>query len=162
MISFSRNIQPYLLANIEKAYSDKSPFIQDLDIIYGQGCSALWVKAQLLNIDLIANMKESADMSALDKFANLFIARYGTIKLTEFLLFCARVTLGQYGRFYGYFDPIIIGDMFKKFKRERVEELESIERKRNMLEMEQRMNVVVERNHKMPDELRERLMGGKK
>ena len=32
------------------------------------------------------------------------------IKLTEFILFVARFKLGRYGKFYGYFDTITIGE----------------------------------------------------
>lgn len=160
MLSFSRNLQPYLLKNNEKAYSEKSPVLGVIDHAYGQGCAALWVKTQLLTIDLIAGLKEPADMAALDKFSQLFVAKYGHIKLTEFLLFCARFSLGMYGRFYGCFDPIMIGNNFSKFLKERRDELDIIERKRNMAEHEKLMSVEVERDHQMPEELRKRLMGG--
>ncbi|WP_300701270.1 DUF6633 family protein [Bacteroides sp.] len=129
--AFSSSLQPVLLSDLNKAYSDKSPTIGDLDRMYEYGASALWVKTQLTGIDFVSSTKEDADMNALTEFSNLFSRQYHSTKLTEFLLFIARFKLGQYGKFYGYFDMLTIGEAFKKFIRERAYEIDSIERRKN-------------------------------
>lgn len=123
-MAFSSSLQPVLLSNIEKAYSEKSPSIGDLDRMYGNGSSSLWVKTQVTGIDFVSSTKESADTNALNEFAQLFSRQYGHIKLTEFLLFIARFKLGRYGKFYGYFDMLTIGEAFRKFLRERSYEID--------------------------------------
>lgn len=145
-----------LLADIEKAYSDKSPTVSDLERMYGYGASALWVKTQLLTLDFASSTKESADVNALDEFSRLFVGRYHYIKMTEFLLFVARFKLGQYGKFYGYFDTLTVGDAFRKFLRERGEELDIVIRRRNNRVMEEQQTTI-ERNHQPPDDLRAKL-----
>lgn len=148
--AFSSSLQPVLLSDLDKAYSDKSPTIGDLDRMYEFGASSLWVKTQLMGIDFVSSTKEDADMNALIEFSNLFCRQYHGIKLTEFLLFVARFKLGQYGKFYGYFDMLTIGDAFKKFMRERSYEMELIERKRS----NQRIDEIVvdfEQYHVPPD-----------
>lgn len=103
-----------------------------------------------MGIDFVSSTKEDADMNALIEFSNLFCRQYHGIKLTEFLLFVARFKLGQYGKFYGYFDMLTIGDAFKKFMRERSYEMELIERKRS----NQRIDEIVvdfEQYHVPPD-----------
>lgn len=145
-----------LLADLEKAYSEKSPVLSDLDRMYGDGSSALWVKTQLLTLDFASSTKESADIDTLTEFSQLFIGQYHHIKLTEFLLFVARFKLGRYGKFYGYFDTITVGEAFRKFLRERSEEVDSIIRMHNFREMEER-KTVVERYHIPPDDLHVKL-----
>lgn len=145
-----------LLADIEKAYSEKSPTLSDLERMYGYGSSALWVKTQLLTLDFASSTKESADENDLNEFSRLFVGQYHCIKLTEFLLFIARFKLGRYGKFYGYFDTITVGEAFRKFLRERSDELDIIIRKRNNREMEERQTII-ERNHQPPDDLRAKL-----
>lgn len=153
---YSSSLQPMLLADIEKAYSEKSPTLSDLERMYGQGSSALWVKTQLLTLDFASSLKEGGDMDSLAEFSGLFVHQYPHIKLTEFLLFIARFKLGRYGKFYGYFDTITIGEGFRKFLRERSEELDIIIRRRNNREMEA-PQPTVERNHQPPDDLRAKL-----
>lgn len=150
--AYSTSLQPILLADLDKAYSEKSPTLSDLERMYGDGSSVLWAKTQLLTIDFASVTKESADENALNEFSNLFVRQYHYIKLTEFILFVARFKLGRYGKFYGYFDTITIGEAFRKFLKERSDELDIIIRKRNNQAQEQRQ-VPVERNHQPPDDL---------
>lgn len=153
---YSTSLQPLLLSDLEKAYSEKSPTVSDLERIYGYGASALWVKTQLITLDFASSTKESADVNALNEFSLLFVWQYPYIKLTEFLLFIARFKLGRYGKFYGYFDTLTIGEAFRKFLRERSYELDIVIRQRNNREMEERYTEV-ERNHEPPDDLRVKL-----
>ena len=88
--AYSTSLQTIILSDMEKAYSEKSPTMSDLERMYGCDSSSLWVKTQLLTIDFASSMKESADIDALSEFSRLFVAQYHYIKLTEFLLFIAR------------------------------------------------------------------------
>ncbi|MGN8992097.1 hypothetical protein SAMN05444376_3054 [Bacteroides clarus YIT 12056] len=153
--AYSTSLQPILLADLDKAYSEKSPTLSDLERMYGDGSSSLWAKTQLLTIDFASATKESADENALNEFSNLFVRQYHYIKLTEFILFVARFKLGRYGKFYGYFDTITIGEAFRKFLKDRSDELDIIIRNRNNRAQEQQ--APVERNHQPPDDLRAKL-----
>lgn len=153
---YSTSLQPLLLADIEKAYSEKSPTLSDLERMYGYGSSSLWVKTQLLTIDFASSTKEGADENALNEFSGLFVSQYHYIKLTEFILFVARFKLGRYGKFYGYFDTITVGEAFRKFLRERSDELDIIIRRRNNQALEEQQ-APVKRNHQPPDDLRAKL-----
>ena len=85
----------------------------------------------------------------------MFVRQYHYIKLTEFILFVARFKLGRYGKFYGYFDTITIGEAFRKFLKDRSDELDIIIRNHNNRTQEQQ--TPVERNHQPPDDLRAKL-----
>lgn len=118
--------------------------------MYCEGSSALWVETQLLTLDFASSLKEGSDVDSLSEFSGLFVRQYPYIKLTEFLLFIARFKLGRYGKFYGYFDTITIGEAFRKYLRERSEELDIIIRRRNSLEIFGRQDEV-KRDHVPPD-----------
>lgn len=155
--AYSTALQPLLLASPEKAYSDKSPAIGDLGRIYRPEAPALWVETQLQTLDFASQTKEGADSQALTEFSRLFAAQYPGIKLTEFLLFVARFKLGRYGKFYGYFDTLTIGEAFRKFLRERSNELDVLERKRNNQRMLERYDKPVKRDYVFSEETRKRL-----
>lgn len=120
--------------------------------MYKPGASALWVKTQLTGIDFVSSTKKDADVDALEEFSNLFSRQYRSVKLTEFLSFVARFKLGQYGKFYGYFDMLTIGEAFKKFMRERDYEIDSIERRKNNQKRDAPI-AAVERDHVPPDDI---------
>lgn len=130
-VAFSPNIQGLLMENVNKSYSDKSPTIGDLSELYGYDAAILWLKTQILSLDFVSSTKQDADDNAVIEFCKLFVRRYKYIRLTEFILFIGRFKVGQYGRFYGYFDALTIGDAFRnKFLRERSYEDERAERAR--------------------------------
>lgn len=155
--AFSSALQGVLLASPEKAYSEKSPVISDLDRLYSSGASAFWVKTQLATLDFASQTKEGADMDALAEFSELFVVKYGHIKLTEFLSFIARFKLGRYGKFYGYFDTLTVGEAFRKFLRERDYELDKVICKRSNEERERWQTASVQRDHEPPEWLRAKL-----
>ena len=156
--AYSTALQPLLLANPDKAYSEKSPAIGDLGRMYhAEEAPALWVEAQLMTLDFASQTKEGADMQALTEFSRLFAAQYPGIKLTEFLLFVARFKLGRYGKFYGYFDTLTIGEAFRKFLRERGDELDVLERRRNNLRLLEMQQQPVKRDFVFSDYIREKL-----
>ena len=127
-LAFSPAVQPLLLSDVNKAYSDRGPSIGEISQIYGYEAATLWVKVQILSLDFVSSTKEDADGLAVTEFAKHVVRRYPYIRLTEFMLFIARFKVGQYGRFYGYFDPLTIGDVFRdKFLRERSYEQERAE-----------------------------------
>lgn len=117
--AYSSSLSPILLDNLRKAYSDKSPTFYDIDAMYGIGSAAVWVETQITGLDFTSQTKESGDVKAIEEFSRLFVRYYNWVKITEFLLFIARYKLGVYGKFYGCFDVISVGDAFKKFLKDR-------------------------------------------
>lgn len=117
--AYSSSLSPILLDDLRKAYSDKSPTFCDIDAMYGTGSAAVWVETQITGLDFTSQTKESGDVKAIEEFSRLFVRHYNWVKITEFLLFIARYKLGVYGKFYGCFDVISVGDGFKKYLKDR-------------------------------------------
>lgn len=125
---FSKDVQAVLLNNTEVAFFSDTPTIGLVSKTFGLDNAILWVKTQILTIDLYNGTSRDGDYDAIGEASNLFVREYGYIKLTEFLLFVARFKLGIYGKFYGSFDLITLGTSFKEFLKEKQKEIVSIER----------------------------------
>lgn len=137
-MAFNPRIGALLLSDVDKAYSPKSPSFAMVSQAYGFDAAVFWVKTEMLDIDLFNATKRDADENAIIELAKLFVRKYPYIRLTEFMLFVARFKLGMYGKFYGAFDPITIGEAFRKFLTQRGHEKEKAERARVQMEIENR------------------------
>lgn len=140
--AFSPNMGAALLANVDKAYSDNSPTLRIISEAYGGDSAIIWIKTQVLAIDFYNGAKKEGDEAAIIEFSKLIVRGYPNIKLTEFALFAARFKLGQYGKFYGGFDPITLGEAFRKFLDYRTMELDKLEKQRTQSEIEARRAVI--------------------
>lgn len=140
--AFNPSIGSVLLSNIEKTYSDKAPTLAVTSEVYGFDSAVWWVKTQVLSIDMYNATKQDGDDQAIIELSKLIVRGYPHIRLTEFSLFVARFKLGMYGKFYGAFDPITIGEAFNKFLYQRRHELERAERLRIQREIEASREVV--------------------
>lgn len=86
--------------------------------------------------------KQDGDEKDIIELSKLIVRGYPHIRLTEFALFVARFKLGLYGKFYGAFDPITVGEAFKKFLQQRGHEFEKAERSRNQSKIEESRAIV--------------------
>lgn len=126
-VVFNSDTGSKLLKQVHKAYFSDTPTFAIYAETFGLEQLALWVRTQLLGLDLFSETKEGAESESLEEASKLFAYNYEWVKITEFLLFIARFKLGYYGKFYGYFDPITIGEAFRLFLKERVIEISRIE-----------------------------------
>lgn len=127
---FNPDVQCRLLNNLEIAYFSNTPTIGLVSETFGWDSAFIWMKTQITTIDFYNGTVKDGDYDSIGEAAMLFVRQYGYIKLTEFMLFVARFKLGLYGKFYGSFDPIALGECFKLFLRHREKEIFEIERKR--------------------------------
>lgn len=151
-----------LLTRPEKAYFSDTPTFAVYAQAFGFPSLVLWVKTQLLELDLFTEVKVDADNDTLSGAARLFAHNYGWVKLTEFLLFMARFKLGYYGKFYGYFDPIAIGEAFLSFLKQRSIEIDRLECERKTKQREQQQLQLPEgyTSYTLYQELKERASKG--
>lgn len=124
---FSKDAQVVLLNHVETAYLSDTPTIGLVSETFGFDNAALWIQTQIMTIDFYNGTTTDGDYNSIKEMSMLFARMYGHIKLTEFLLFIARFKLGIYGKFYGSFDPIALGESFKLFLRGKAKEMTDIE-----------------------------------
>lgn len=88
------------------------------------------------------------------ELARIIINGYGDFKLTEFMVFFQNFKKGQYGAFYGRFDPMVITRALRQFKADREKLLRFYEDKKRQRER-QRQWEESQRNSLTYDEWRE-------
>ncbi|WP_455671679.1 DUF6633 family protein [Phocaeicola sp.] len=98
----------------------------------------LWVKTQILTIDFYNATKKDAEEKAINELSALIAYKYRNMRLTEFIVFVTRFKLGLYGKFYGSFDPIAVGEALGKYEKETTRAYERAERDRLQQEIENR------------------------
>lgn len=128
---FNPDVQSRLINNMEVAYFSNAPSLATLAAVYGWDKAAFWLKVQILSVDRYNGTAKECDFDSAGEAATLFARKYSALKLTEFMLFFARFKLGFYGKFYGAFDPIALGEAFRRFLGHRAREIGEIERHRH-------------------------------
>lgn len=134
---FNPDVQSRLLNNLQVAYLSETPTVGLLAEAYGWDKAVFWLKAQLLSLDRYNGTTGDCELEVIGETATLFARNYPHIRMTEIMLFLARFKLGVYGKFYGSFDPIALGEAFRKHLRGRMQEVVELERKCNRKDEEE-------------------------
>lgn len=99
----------------------------DVRNIWGGNYSNYWLENQLRDLNEYVGCSKKMDILQIEDTARVIIADSFFLKLSEVMLFFARLKAGRYGKFYGSVDPMTITTALQKFKDERITELGKIE-----------------------------------
>jgi len=124
-------------ANPDQCFLGCSPSLRLLNASYGQKAAATWLTAQLQDVNLFFNMKESADLLQVEKLAGIIAINYAYLTVDELLLFFFRFNSGRYRRFFSYFDPSVITDSIRDFLQEKYRFQKQQEEERKKREWEE-------------------------
>lgn len=113
-----------------RAYTGMAPTLATVVAGYGQETAVVWICIELEDINLFACVKEKLPVKRQKDLANLIIAEYGYLRVSELLLFFHRLKCGHYGRFYGSVDALFITQSLLQFISERQTDLARIEEMR--------------------------------
>ena len=78
-----------------------------------------WLVPQLTNLAEFSNCKTSFGKEQIRSCAEMIVAEYYYMKMTELMLFFYKFKNGEYGQFYGSVSPMVIMVSLRQFKRER-------------------------------------------
>ncbi len=92
-----------------------SPTLTELNATYGKNTAAMFLVPQLFNLSEFCGAKDKFTESQISETALLIATSYPWIKVKEFMVFCKKFKLGQYGQFYGTVDPMVITRAFREF-----------------------------------------------
>ena len=121
----------YTLSNPDKAYAASCPTLAAYDRLYGEGCAEDWVCMQITVLFAASSSREKGLADGIRLFSSAFAAEVRQYKLSELMLFFARYKSGKYDNSYASFDA-------KEFLKERVHEIDRVERARVQQEIEDR------------------------
>ena len=112
---FSPDKQVTLCADDKIAILDDSPTLTDLKITYGKNTAVMFLIPQLLNISEFCGARDKFTDRQIEETAQLIASNYPWLKVKEIMTFCKQFKLGQYGRFYGSVDPMVITRALRDF-----------------------------------------------
>lgn len=155
----------YTLSNPDRAYMASCPTLAAYDRLFGEGCAEDWICTQITVLFAASSSREKGLADGIRLFSSAFAAEVRQYKLSELMLFFARYKAGKYDNSYASFDAKRIGNaFFKEFLKERVYEIDRVERAKVQQQIEDRRFVAPEghTSYSWYQELKKRALAGDK
>lgn len=86
-----------------------------LNLAYGENTASKWLAIALADLNIFCGSKSMTDEQTAD-LAVLLANEYSDMKFSAFQLFFYRFKCGDFGKFYGQIDPMVITCALKEFK----------------------------------------------
>lgn len=119
-----------------RAFFGKAPSLGVVKHAYGPNAPTMWLIAQLYDLCEYTGAKKM-DAQQASMVAEVIAQEYGYLKVSELLLFFFRFKAGNYGRFFGAVDPMVITTALREFMKERTWACEQHEHKLRQQEQEE-------------------------
>lgn len=103
----------------QRCHFGKAPTLAQVSKAYGSQTTEEWLIYQIVDLSEFCKLKSKLTSTQVKQTAQLIMNAYGYLKVTEVMLYFRRFKFGQYGRFFGSVDAMIILDCIKKFCNER-------------------------------------------
>lgn len=132
--TFTPDLQLVAAQHMERTYFGTAPTLSILVEGYGKQTAIVWICIQVENINNFAGVKEKMSVARQKELAELFLAEYPQLKVSELLLFFHRLKCGRYGRFYGMVDALFITSALLAFMDERKADINRIKASRKKTE----------------------------
>ena len=84
-----------------------------------EGAAISFMNAHLIVVSDFVGVKEKLNENQLRGLGEQIMGIFPTLSMVEFILFCARLRAGRYGKFYGSVDPQAILMAFERFLQDR-------------------------------------------
>ena len=113
--TFNPNMQACYAKNATRCVTGSAPTLNSTTAAYGENIALAWLLLQLYDLSEFCGCCYKITDSQAKQTARLVLLGYGHIKVTELMLFFHRFKLGNYGKFYGAVDPMVILSALKVF-----------------------------------------------
>lgn len=117
LTAYNPDMQFELLRDPAKAYDGPSPTVADVVAVFGRETAQAWVIPELIDIAECAGVKDKFTDKQMMHLAVMIEARYHSLKLTELLLFFGKLKAGDYGKFYGQCDMMMVAEALGEFNK---------------------------------------------
>ena len=105
-INPSRQLQ--ICTDPEKCLFGKSPKLESLNTIYGQGTAEAWLVPEVVDACQFCGLKEMPDNYQLEKLVTIIAEKYKYLTIDQLQLFFYWFCSAKYLHFYNSFDPFVI------------------------------------------------------
>lgn len=120
-LTFNPDMQIQAARYPERAFFGDAPTLAVVNLAYPEEkgtAAAQWIIPQLYNLSEYCGCKDKLTGKPLDGCAETMAQYYHWLKVSELLLFFANFKAGEYGRFYGAVDPLVITTALRTFVNE--------------------------------------------
>lgn len=133
MAAYNPGRQSEMALHVDKVFSAESqaPSLYRFRATFGDDSAKAWMVLQLRQLGEYAGVKDKQTLPQMQETAEVIIAEFGYLKLTEIMLFLHRLKAGHYGRFYGAVDGIAICEGLNEFLHWRRDQIARLEREAN-------------------------------
>lgn len=134
---FAPDTQVVYTCDVTMCIMGDSLTLSQIDKEFGKNASSLWLVPQLTDLSEFCNVQNSLSEKHIITLAQLIVAEYHYLKVSELMLFFRNVKTGNYGKFYGAVSPIDIMVALRQFIKERnliIEKAETIKREKALEE----------------------------
>lgn len=118
LIQYNPKNQATICGNREKCIFGDYPTLSMINDDYGTKASEMWLVVQLYDLSEFCGVKEKLSKEQLTELANLIAEDYSDMKISELMMFFRKIKKGEYGRFYGNVDPLVIMIALRHFNEE--------------------------------------------
>lgn len=152
---FAPHRQHLLARDPDRCMTDAdAPLLSVVESVYGVNAAIGWLVGQIEDLFKMTAVGAKADFSAMTSAAEVILANYPDLRVTDIMLFFSRFKAGRYGKFYGAADPLAVTEALARYREERREALGRIGRRQERARTVERNMELFGRTEATLDELR--------
>lgn len=107
LIKFNPKKQNEYIKHFDRCFIGNALRLTDVASAYEEKTAIFWIKIQLLDLALFTGVKKPSD-EQITMLCETILANYGYLKVTELMVFFSKFKAGQFERFFGNFDAMVI------------------------------------------------------
>jgi hypothetical protein len=123
---FNPDKQVEYAENELRCFSGTAPVLYRVSKTYGRNIAENWLEIQLYDLSEYSGCKDKFDTKQVEQVAKVILLNYGYLKVTEFMVFFQKFKAGNYGKFYGSVDGLVITSALHEFINYRANKLDKI------------------------------------
>lgn len=131
-----------------------APLLSVVEGVYGENAALGWLVGQIEDLFKMTAVGVKADFNMLTSTAEVILANYPDLRVTDIMLFFSRFKAGRYGKFYGAADPLAVTEALARYSEERRDALGRIGRRQERARTVERNMELFGRTDATLDELR--------
>lgn len=114
LIKFNPQKQNEYIKHFDRCFIGNALRLTDVACVYEENTAILWLKIQLFDLAIFTGVKKPSN-EQMKMLCETILANYGFLKVTEIMVFFSKFKAGQFERFFGTFDAMVITNSLVMF-----------------------------------------------
>lgn len=137
--------QRELCCDIRECIDGDYPTLALISARFGRSTSAAWLAQHLFKLSEFCGCRDKLSNDMMEELAFIITNEFYYLKVTELMLFLYRFKLGDYGKFYGSVDPMVILSSLRQFVGWRNIQIDRYDNERKQRQMEEWRKTAISR-----------------